>query len=183
MADENEIRKILAVERNILNIMGYESKNHAACCMKLSEFYERVNQRLFELYGWERKYERLKIIFNEDDIKDAITKNEYELQKMYLNEIIIEAIDKNAQTVVDNRMKKALLEYDEYLESWKENNWGKPPKIEDLKDEIFTYPKYFVDIQKRLSKKFLTIKSKVNDNNREKLDKELDELFANLGVE
>lgn len=183
VADENEIRKILAVERNILNIMGYESKNHAACCMKLSEFYERVNQRLFELYGWERKYERLKIIFNEGDIKDAITKNEYELQKMYLNEIIIEAIDKNAQTVVDNRMKKALLEYDEYLESWKENNWGKPPKIEDLKDEIFTYPKYFVDIQKRLSKKFLTIKSKVNDNNREKLDKELDELFANLGVE
>lgn len=183
VANDNEIRKILAVERNILNVMGFESKNHAACRMKLFEFYEKVNQRLFELYGWERKYERLKIIFNKDDIKSAITKNEYELQKMYLNEIIIEAIDKNAQTVVDNRMKKALLEYDEYLESWKENNWGKPPKLEDLKDEIFTYPKYFVDIQKRLSKKFLTIKSKVNDDNREELDKELDELFANLGVE
>lgn len=183
VADENEIRKILAVERNILNVMGYESRNHAACCMKLSEFYEKVNQRLFELYGWERKYERLKIIFNESDIKDAITKNEYELQKMYLNEIIIDAIDKNAQTVVDNRMKKALLEYDEYLEAWRENNWGRPPKIEDLKDEIFTYPKYFVDIQRRLSKKFLVINSKVNNDNREELDKELDELFANLGVD
>lgn len=44
VADENEIRKILAVERNILNIMGFESRNHAACCMKLSEFYEKVNQ-------------------------------------------------------------------------------------------------------------------------------------------
>lgn len=183
VADENEIRKILAVERNILNVMGYESRNHAACCMKLSEFYEKVNQRLFELYGWERKYERLKIIFNESDIKDAITKNEYELQKMYLNEIIIDAINKNAQTVVDNRMKKALLEYDEYLEAWRENNWGRPPKIEDLKDEIFTYPKYFVDIQRRLSKKFLVINSKVNNDNREELDKELDELFANLGVD
>ncbi len=183
VADENEIRKILAVERNILNIMGYESKNHAACCMKLSEFYEKVNQKLFDLYGWERKYERLKIIFNEGDIKDAITKNEYELQRMYLNEIIIDAIDKNAQTVVDNRMKKALLEYDEYLEGWKENNWGIPPKIEDLKDEIFTYPKYFVNIQRRLSKKFLVIKSKVNNDNREELDKELDELFANLGTD
>lgn len=182
VADENEIRKILAVERNILNIMGFESRNHAACCMKLSEFYEKVNQRLFELYGWERKYERLKIIFNESDIKDAITKNEYELQKMYLNEIVIDAIDKNAQTVVNNRMKKALLEYDEYLDAWKENNWGRPPKIEDLKDEIFTYPKYFVDIQRRLSKKFLMIKSKVNNDNREELDKELDELFANLGT-
>ncbi len=183
VADENEIRKILAVERNILNLMGFESRNHAACCMKLSEFYEKVNQRLFELYGWERKYERLKIIFNEGDIKDAITKNEYELQKMYLNEMIIDAIDKNAQTVVDNRMKKALLEYDDYLEGWKENNWGKPPKIEELKDEIFTYPKYFVDIQRRLSKKFLAIKLKENNDNREGLDKELDKLFANLGTD
>lgn len=183
VADENEIRKILAVERNVLNLMGFESRNHAACCMKLSEFYEKVNHKLFELYGWERKYERLKIIFNESDIKDAITKNEYELQKMYLNEIIIDAIDKNAQTIVDNRMKKALLEYDEYLEEWKENNWGIPPKIEDLKDEIFTYPKYFVDIQRRLSKKFLMLKSKLNNDNREELDKELDELFANLGTD
>ncbi len=181
VADENEIRKILAVERNILNVMGFESRNHAACCMKLSEFYERVNQRLFELYGWERKYERLKIIFNEGDIKDAITKNEYELQKMYLNEIIIDAIDKNAQTVVDNRMKKALLEYDEYLEEWKENNWGKPPRIEEV-DDIFTYPKYFVDIQRRLSQKFLSLKSRKEDN-KEDADKQLDELFANLGTD
>lgn len=182
VANDNEIRKILAVERNILNIMGFESRNHAACCMKLSEFYEKVNQKLFELYGWERKYERLKIIFNEGDIREAITKNEYELQRIYLNEIIIDAIDQNAQTIADNRMKKALLEYDEYLEGWKENNWGKPPKIEDV-DEIFTYPRYFVDIQRRLSKKFLMIKSKVNNDNSNELDKELDELFANLGIE
>lgn len=182
VANDNEIRKILAVERNILNVMGFESRNHAACCMKLSEFYEKVNQKLFELYGWERKYERLKIIFNEGDIREAITKNEYELQRMYLNEIIIDAIDQNAQTIADNRMKKALLEYDEYLEGWKENNWGKPPKIEDV-DEIFTYPRYFVDIQRRLSKKFLMIKSKVNNDNSNELDKELDELFANLGIE
>lgn len=181
VADDNEIKKILAVERNVLNKMGFESKNHAACCMKLYEFYDAVNQKLFELYGWERKYERLKIIFNEEDIKDAITQNEYELQKMYLNEIIIDAIDKNAQTVVDNRMKKALLEYNEYLEEWKKNNWGKPPKMEDI-DEIFTYPKYFVDIQRRLSKKFLALKSK-KEENKENLTQELDELFANLGTD
>lgn len=182
VADDNEIRKILAVERNILNQMGFESRNHAACCMKLSEFYDRVNQKLYELYGWERKYERLKIIFNEKDIREAITKNEYDLQRMYLNEIIIEAINKNAQTVVDNRMKKALLEYDEYLESWKENNWGKPPRIEELRDEIFTYPKYFVDIQRRLSQKFLSLNSE-KEEEKEKLDKELDELFASLGTD
>lgn len=186
VADDNEIRKILAVERNILNKMGFESKNHAACCMKMVEFYDAVNTKLFELYGWERKYERLKIIFNERDIKDAMAKNEYELQMMYLNELVIEAIDKNAQTVVDNRMKKALAEYDDYLTEWKCNNWGKAPKLEEVED-IFTYPKYFVDIQRKLSQKFLSIKPKKDYKEKNGFydDElaELEELFANLGQE
>lgn len=42
--------------------------------MRLNEFYNKVNKRLNELYGWERKYERIKIIFNEKDIQEAITK-------------------------------------------------------------------------------------------------------------
>lgn len=180
VADDNEIRKILSVERSVLNAMNLESKSHAACLMKLSEFYDTVNRKLFELYKWERKYERLKIIFNEKDIKDAITKNEYELQMIYLNEIVIDAIDKNAQTVVDNRLKKALLEYDEYLTEWKSNNWGKPPKLEEI-EEIFTYPKYYVDIQRKLSQKFLCIKP--TEKKKPFFDRELEELFVNLGVE
>ena len=180
VADDSEIRKILSVERSVLNAMNLESKSHAACLMKLSEFYDTVNRKLFELYGWERKYERLKIIFNEKDIKDAITKNEYELQMIYLNEIVIDAIDKNAQTVVDNRLKKALLEYDEYLSEWKANNWGKPPRMEEI-GEIFTYPKYYVDIQRKLSQKFLSIKP--TEEKKPVFDRELEELFANLGVE
>lgn len=180
VADDSEIRKILSVERSVLNIMNLESKSHAACLMKLSEFYDTVNRKLLELYGWERKYERLKIIFNEKDIKDAITKNEYELQMIYLNEIVIDAIDKNAQTVVDNRLKKALLEYEEYLTEWKSNNWGRPPRMEEL-EEIFTYPKYYVDIQRKLSQKFLSIKP--TEEKKPFFDRELEELFVNLGVE
>lgn len=79
VADDNEIRKILSVERRVLDAMNLESKSHAACLVKLSDFYDAVNRRLFELYGWERKYERLKIIFNEKDILDK------ELDELFAN--------------------------------------------------------------------------------------------------
>lgn len=147
VADDNEIKKILKVERSVLNSMGLESKNHAACTMRLNEFYNEVNAMLFDLYGWERKYERIKIVFNEDDVQEAITKNEYELKMLYLNELVIESIDKNAQTVSDNRMKKALIEYGEYVKDWQKDNWGKVPRLQDVQ-EIFTYPRYYVDIQR-----------------------------------
>ena len=48
-------------------------------------------------------------------------------------------------------------------------------------DDIFTYPKYYVDIQRKLSQKFLSIQPK--HHNSLQNDKELDELFANLGQE
>lgn len=181
-ATDDEIKKILAVERKILKDMGFESKNHVMCKMKMPQFYESVNTMLFALYGWQRKYERIKLIFNQNDVQEALKQDEYRLQMMLLNDLIIDAVDKNAQTTVDNRMKKALKEYEEYTKDY----LGKPPRIEEV-GEIFTYPKYFVGIQKRLSQKFLSIKHAEEEkktNSREVYeDKELDELFANLGIE
>ena len=180
VANDDEIRKILAVERKVLNKMGLESKNHAACTMRLNEFYNTVNSELNELYGWERKYERIKIIFNAKDVKEAITKNEYELQKLYLNELVIDAIDKNAQTVSDNRMKKALEEYNKYVIEWEVMGWGEAPALDHV-EEIFTYPKYYVDIQHRLSRKFLSINSDQDDTIKSKdVDEILDELEAEI---
>lgn len=180
VANDDEIRRILAVERNVLNQMGLESKNHAACTMRLNEFYNLVNEKIHELYGWERKYERIKIIFNTLDIQEAITKSEYELHMLYLNELVIDAMDKNAEIVSANRMKKALIEYDEYIKKWKKVREEEPPELEEM-DDIFTYPKYYVDIQRKLSQKFLSIQPK--HHNSLQNDKELDELFANLGQE
>lgn len=79
-------------------------------------------------------------------------------------------------------MKKALLEYEDYTKDF----FSKPPRLEEI-DDIFTYPKYFVDIQKKLSQKFLSIKNAEKERREKKssivVDKELDELFANLGTD
>ena len=183
VANDNEIRRILAVERKVLKEMGFESKNHVACCMKLQEFYSKVNSELYDLYGWERKYERIKIIFNSEDIKEEIPRNEYKLQMMMISDLIVEAMDNNAQTMVDNRYKKALKEYEDYVTGY----FGKPPKLEEI-DDIFTYPKYFVDIQRKLSQKFLSVRyaEQEKEHKAKKIhtyDKELDELFNVLGRE
>lgn len=182
VANDDEIKKILAVERKVLKDMGFESKSHVMCKMKMPQFYENVNNMLFKLYGWERKYERIKLNFNKTDVKEALLQDEYKLQMLLLNDLVIEAIDKNAQVTVDNRMKKALIEYDEYTKDY----FGKPPRLDEI-DDIFTYPKYFVDIQKKLSQKFLSIKNAEKER-REKnkcieTDHEIDDLFRNLGIE
>lgn len=182
VADDNEIKKILSVERKVLKDMGFESKSHVMCKMKMQIFYDNVNKLLFELYGWERKYERIKLNFNKKDVKEALLQDEYKLQRLLLNDLIIEAVDKNAQSTVDKRMEKALVEYEEYTK----NYFNTPPKLEEVKD-IFTYPKYFVDIQKRLSQKFLSIKHAEEENKINgktiPIDQEIEDLFRNLGVE
>lgn len=182
IANDDEIKKILAVERKVLKDMGFENKSHVMCKMKMPQFYENVNNLLFELYGWERKYERIKLNFNKTDVKEALIQDEYRLQMQMLNDLVIEAVDKNAQVTVDNRMKKALIEYEEYTKDY----FGKPPKLDEI-DDIFTYPKYFVDIQKKLSQKFLSIKNAEKERREKKnsigVDKEIDDLFGNLGFE
>ena len=50
-------------------------------------------------------------------------------------------------------MKKALLEYEDYTKDF----FSKPPRLEEI-DDIFTYPKYFVDIHNKLSQKFYLLK-------------------------
>lgn len=128
VANDAEIKKILAVERKVLKDMGFESKSHVMCKMKMPLFYENVNNLLFELYGWERKYERIKLNFNKNDVKEALLQDEYRLQILLLNDLIVDAIDKNAQVVVDNRMEKALIEYEEYTKDY----FGKPPRLEEI---------------------------------------------------
>lgn len=179
IANDKEKQMILRVERDVLIKMGFASTSHAACCMKLEEFYHNVNDELFERYGWDHKFERIKLIFNREDVIDGLRENEYELQKLMLNEIIVEAVNKNAETVFNNREKKSLIEYKEYIDNG--NNWfGKVPSIEET--NIFRYPESYVKIQKELSKKLLQLRDNevvpINQNQNQ----DIDAIFDDLGV-
>lgn len=174
VANDSEKRKILLVERKILKQMGFESKNHVACCMRWSEFLDNVNDELNQLYKWKYKFERFKIIYNSEDIQEAIKENELAIQRLMLNDLVVAAIDKNAEVIYENRKKMANEEYQKCIHDW----IGSIPSKYDL--NIFEYPEFFVYLQKKLSKKFLSLRT--NEVTTEESSKELDDLFENLGT-
>jgi len=196
-ANDVQKKRILKAERKALLDMGLESKRHVYAKFKEAEFYDRLNAYLYEWYGWDYVYNRIKFIYNKKDILDTVyadeakLKNEYDkvkLQRISLNDKIMDALYKNAQVMVENRHKKAEEEYQVALEKYKtEELWiGTIPDcfLPTKRDfNIFDYSPYFIEIQNRLTNELISLKETKNEkiyiefNDAD--EKELDELFKN----
>lgn len=198
VANDTEKKKIMKAERKTLLDMGLESKRQAFAKFKDGDFFSILNNYLKEWYGWEHSYDRIKILYNKSDVSSTVDKDieklkydfsEVKLQRFLLNDKIVEALNKNAITMVENRHKKAEEEYMEALERFKEEHiiFGEMPDSflpskRELK--IFDYLEYsplFVEIQNCLTEELISIRRKkkkiiieCNDNGQ----KELDELFG-----
>ncbi len=196
-ANDIQKKKILKAERKALLDMGLESKQHAYAKFKETEFFERVNTYLNEWYGWEYTFNRIKINYNKSDILETVYKDEVKLrsdfeemklQRLGLNDRVVEALYKNAQTMAENRHKKAEREYQKTVNNFMEE-WGGTgsipesflPTKSDL--HIFDYQPYFVEIQNRLTDELICIRKaqekrtvlEFNDDE----SKELDGFFKN----
>ncbi len=192
VADDKQKRKILKAERQALLDMGLESKRQVYAKMKDTEFFERLSSYLHEWYGWEYTYNRIKIIYNKPDIIDTVDKdemrlrknfNEIKLQRLGLNEKVVDALNKNALSIAENRRKKADEEYqvaiDNYLNEY--SIIGSVPESflpSKRKLKIFDYSPYFVEIQNKLTDELISLRneSKVktiiefNDDDQSDLD-------------
>lgn len=196
-ANDQQKKMILKSERKVLKDMGLESKQHAYAKFKETEFFERVNAYLQEWYGWEYTFNRIKINYNKSDVLETVRedemklKNDFEeikLQRLGLNDRVIEALYKNAQTIMDNRHKKADEEYqkalDKYMDEYKVIGTIPDSFLPTKSDlHIFDYLPYFVEIQNRLTDELISIrkpqerKTLIEFNNDNV--KELDEFFKN----
>lgn len=194
-ANDIQKKKILKAERKALLDMELESKQHAYAKFKETEFFERVNAYLHEWYGWEYTFNRIKINYNKSDVLETVYKDEVKLksdfeemklQRLGLNDRVVEALYKNAQIMAENRHKKADQEYQEAIKKYKNEYMviGDIPKSflptkSDL--HIFDYLPYFVELQNRLTDELICIrkpqerKAIIEFNDDE--SKELDELF------
>lgn len=193
----NDIQKknILKAERKALLDMGLESKQHAYAKFKETEFFERVNAYLHEWYGWEYTFNRIKINYNKSDVLETVYKDEVKLkndfeemklQRLGLNDRVVEALYKNAQIMAENRHKKADREYQEAIKKYKNEYMvigDIPESFLPTKSDlhIFDYLPYFVELQNRLTDELICIrkpqerKTIIEFNNDD--SKELDELF------
>lgn len=173
-ANDKQKKQILKAEKKALVDMGLESKQHVYAKFKETEFFDRVNVYLQEWYGWDSTFNRIKIIYNKSDILETVhkdeekLKNNYEeikLQKLKLNDKVIEALYKNAQIMADNRHKKADQEYQEAVDKFIKDEWGGIGNIPESflptkKDfQIFDYSPCFVEIQNKLTDELISIRN------------------------
>lgn len=196
-ANDEQTKCVLKAERKALLDMKLETIRQVYAKFKDTEFFSRMNTYLQEWYGWEYSFNRIKINYNKSDVlatvhKDEIKlKNDFEemkLQRLGLNDRVVEALYKNAQVMAENKHKQAEHEYQEALEKYKNEYMmiGSIPEsfLPAKKDlHIFDYQPYFVEIQNRLTDELISIrkpedrKTIIEFNDAE--TKELDELFKN----
>lgn len=164
IADDDEKKIILEAEKMTLSKMGLYSKSHVALCFRLHEFYKEVNSYLNEHYKWESIYKQYKIIFlDKPYLREALNENEILLNKLLLNEKVIDAVNKHAEDLSGAQKEKLNMAYNDAVTKLKQDDdiWGEIEPIDKdmVKKEykIFTYPDCFLEVQKMLSQMLLKI--------------------------
>lgn len=153
LADDEEKKRILQVERYILkNVMGYEKIFQIFSKNKQIEYYQKVNEKLHELYGWHHYFKQIKLIYTPEDVIEAIQQSEIELQKEILNEKIITALNDNAKEKYDTENRK-------WEETCKNLIWG------DYRDSVICrkwLPDTYIEAQRILTDELINIGHKEN---------------------
>lgn len=196
-ANDEQEKCVLKAERKALLDMKLETKRQVYAKFKDTEYFGRVNAYLQKWYGWEYTFNRIKIKYNKSDVFEAVHKDEIKLkndfeemklQRLGLNDKVVEAIYKNAQVMAENKHKQAEREYQEALEKYKSEYMmigDIPESFLPTKNDlhIFDYSPYFVELQNRLTDELISIRSPqerrtlIENNNAE--TRELDELYKN----
>jgi hypothetical protein len=186
IASDNDIRRLDAVSRSVLESMGFQSMIQVYCKFKSREFYDEVNYRLMELYDWKYSFKQYKLIYTPENIIKAIPESEIQLQKLTLNEQIIDTINNGAVMLLEKNDKKWNEAYERAKDEWLAFGVGEPhiPNnlvVDDNGKKVFHYPPYYLEAQRLLADELLRIGNKKPTDlmtSDEQLDRELDELFA-----
>lgn len=108
---------ITAAEKTVLNELGIDNKSFAALSFKLSKLCKKVNSYLIKHYKWEGVYKQYKIIFLEKPyLMEALNENEILINKLLLNEKVIEAVDKLAEDLYKVQKEKLDMAYNDAID-------------------------------------------------------------------
>ena len=127
LALDDDKKKILQVERHVLhNVMGYDKMFQVFIRFQQAEFYQKVNELLYEYYGWKHYFKQVKVIYTPEDIKQALPQMEVNLQKELLNKKVIDFLNNNAREFYNNK----ISEYEEKSKNLLVDYLGEAPKME-----------------------------------------------------
>lgn len=172
IATDDEIKIILGIEQDTLKEMGIPGKSQVFLQGKSDEFYTKVKEELQDRYNWCNYYDEYHIVLGKKaNLKFLLENNLAELNKMSLNQSIIDGINRDAEN-------KFSRQEERWREEWKEaRSKGEYPNnivaidadtyIRIMKDTTPHYRENYVDTQKELAKYFLSI---VPDDQKALLD-------------
>lgn len=143
-ASVNETEKILELKRNTLLEFGFEDERQLifSNVKKKKEYYDTLEQRFKEIYGWDKVYQAYHIIYNRKNVITALSRDQIELQKLAINEKVIDKINLQAEDIAEEKG----INSDNVLDM-----------LLDGEDVGFTYPLVYVEVQKMLAEKLLRI--------------------------
>lgn len=142
-ASVNETEKILELKRNTLLEFGFEDERQLIFtnAKKKRNYYDTLEQRFKEIYGWE-VYNAYHIIYNRNNVVTALSHDQIVLQKLAINEKVIDKINLQAENIAE---EKGI------------NSDNVAEMLTFGEDVGFTYPLVYVEVQKMLSEKLLRI--------------------------
>lgn len=156
VANEFEKKMILRAERYVLHkIMHLEKMFNVFAKQKQDEFYRLVNEILEDSLDkdWQYYYKQVKIIYNHDQVIEAIPDIEAELRKLELNDKVVNALNEHAE----EKYRKERKKYEDDTAKLFE----KLVNGEDISEEkIFKIPDTYVMAQKLLTDELILLRHK-----------------------
>lgn len=166
VASDDEKKKILKAERWVLkHELGFDNIFQIYVRGRQNEYFSRVNEILQETYGWHRYFKQIKLIYNQDQLQEAVPDTVAEIKKNALNSKIIDALDANAIKSYENQQQKYI---DATAQRWNENTEGKAPVI----DDIWQPPSSYIEAQRLLTKELVMIGHTENEKKIDYLSQE-----------
>ena len=177
VANVFEKKMILRAERYVLHkIMHLEKMFNVFAKQKQDEFYRLVNENLKDSLDedWQYYFKQVKIIYNHDQVIEAIPDIEAELRKLELNDKVVSALNEHAE----EKYRKERKKYEDDTAKLFE----KLVNGEDISEEkIFKIPDTYVMAQKLLTDELIRLGHKNVSKEPYTLtkeeEKELDTLF------
>lgn len=150
IANDEQIKNILSVEKEVLLFLDCYSMNQVYATFKNKEYYSRVNQLLLERYGWKSCHKMIKFIYSLEHLSLDLHTNILELERIEMNQLTKNALDKQAERQFKHYIDEITKEQQKML--YGDLSIENTPTYRKKKN---IYPDNFIEIQKTLSEHFI----------------------------
>lgn len=175
LQERREFREYIKLSDD--NIMGYEKMFQVFIRFQQADFYQQVNDLLYQQYGWNHYFKQIKVIYTFDGVKEALPELEMKLQKELLNKKVVDYLNSNAKDLYE----KNKAEYQQQMKNLIDEYWGDTPRIETHKKKMWNPPDTYLDAQSILTDELIRIGHKDRTFSMEEFlesNSGIDELFV-----